>query len=211
MKMESKENLKKLYKKLKPEIKKKIKEFKENLNKEKEDIFAELSFCILTPQSKAESCWQAIEILKKENLLFYGSEEEIIKKLKKVRFKRKKARYIIQARKVFENDLKNLIKNSKDIYFLREFLIEEIKGLGMKEASHFLRNIGRGQNIAILDRHVLKNLKEFGIIKRIPETLTKKRYLEIEKKFIKFSETLGIKPDEFDLLLWAKETGFVFK
>ncbi|HOK55740.1 MAG TPA: N-glycosylase/DNA lyase [bacterium] len=210
--MESKEDLKKLYKKIKPEIKKRIKEFKDNLNKNIEDIFAELSFCILTPQSKAEICWQAIETLKKENLLFYGHESEISEKLKKVRFNKKKAKYIILARKkFFESNLKDLIKTCKDIHLLREILVKNIKGFGMKEASHFLRNIGLGDNIAILDRHILKNLKNFRIIEKIPETLTKKKYIEIEKKFINFSKKIKIKPDELDLLLWAKETGKVFK
>ena len=210
--MKTEENLKKLYKKLKPEIKKRLAEFKKKLDKSSKDLFAELAFCILTPQSKAENCWQAIEILKEENLLFYGTEGEIIEKFKKVRFNKKKANYIIQARKkFFEKDFKKLLKSSKNPYVLREFLIKNIKGIGYKEASHFLRNIGFGENIAILDRHILKNLKNYGVIKKIPKTLTKKKYLEIEKKYIKFSKELNIKPDELDLLLWAKETGYVFK
>ena len=58
----------------------------------------------------------------------------------------------------------------------------DVKGLGMKEASHFLRNVGRGKTIAILDRHILKNLKKYGAIDGVPTSLTKKRYLEIEGK-----------------------------
>ncbi len=107
--------------------------------------------------------------------------------------------------------MKNLIKKFENPFDLREFLVRNIKGLGYKEASHFLRNIGLGKNIAILDRHILKNLKELKIIKEIPESLTKRKYIEIEKKFIKFSEKIGILPEELDLVLWAKETGTIFK
>ncbi|MFN4226812.1 MAG: N-glycosylase/DNA lyase [Candidatus Ratteibacteria bacterium] len=208
--MEEIKTLKKLYKNLMPQIEKKLKEFKKNKNDE--EIFAELCFCLLTPQSKAEICWQSIEILKNQNLLFSGTEKQIIEKLKKVRFNKKKAKYIIQARKkFFQENLKDYIKNTKDIDILRKFLIKNIKGFGMKEASHFLRNIGLGDNIAILDRHILKNLKIYNVIKEIPKSLSYKRYIEIEKKFIEFAKEIGIKPAELDLLLWAKETGFVFK
>ncbi|MCM8810855.1 MAG: N-glycosylase/DNA lyase [Candidatus Omnitrophica bacterium] len=208
--MDEIKNLKEIYKKLKFEIEKRLNEFKEK--KDDKDIFAELCFCLLTPQSKAEICWQSIEILKNQNLLFSGTEKQIVEKLKKVRFNRKKARYIIEAReKFFQDNLKNFIKNTKDVYVLRKFLVKNIKGYGMKEASHFLRNIGLGDDIAILDRHILRNLKNFKVIKEIPKTITYKKYLEIEKKFIAFSDKIGIKPCELDLLLWAKETGFVFK
>jgi N-glycosylase/DNA lyase len=89
--------------------------------------------------------------------------------------------------------------------------VKKIKGIGYKEASHFLRNIGLGEKMAILDRHILKNLKNYGLIKEIPKTLTRGKYLKIEKKYIEFSKKLNIRPDELDLILWAKETGYVFK
>ncbi|MFI5201154.1 MAG: DNA lyase, partial [Candidatus Kapaibacterium sp.] len=80
----------------------------------------------------------------------------------------------------------------------------------MKEASHFLRNIGvRG--LAILDRHILKHLKRLGVIKLIPTSLTKKRYLEIEKRWKKFADRVGISIDELDLLFWSIETGEIRK
>jgi len=60
---------------------------------------------------------------------------------------------------------------------MREWLIRSIRGIGYKEASHFLRNIGLGENLAILDRHILKNLKFFGVIEEIPASLPKKNIL----------------------------------
>ncbi|MCM8784662.1 MAG: N-glycosylase/DNA lyase [Candidatus Omnitrophica bacterium] len=208
--MENIKELKEVYKKFKFEIRNRLKEFSEK--KDDKEIFAELCFCLLTPQTKAEICWQTIEMLINQNLLFYGTEKQIAENLKKIRFNKKKANYIIEARKeFFRENLKDYIKNTKDIHALRKFLVKKIKGFGMKETSHFLRNIGLGDNIAILDRHILKNLKMYNIIEEIPERLSQKKYLEIEKKFIEFSKKINIKPSELDLLLWAKETGFVFK
>ena len=89
--------------------------------------------------------------------------------------------------------------------------MKNVNGLGYKETSHFLRNIGLGKNFAILDRHILKNLKRYGVIKSIPKTLTRKKYLEIERKMKKFSEKIKIPLAELDLLFWSEETGEIFK
>ncbi|MCS7179951.1 MAG: N-glycosylase/DNA lyase [bacterium] len=187
------EKLNILYKDLKKEIERRIEEF-EYFNKKDTEIFAELCFCILTPQSKAKTCWIAIKSLMDKNLLLYGSEEEIKKELKNVRFKNKKTKYIIEARKKFFKNgrliIKSMIKKFKNNKDLREFLVKNIKGLGWKEASHFLRNVGLGEDIAIIDRHILKNLKEFKIIKKIPKTITKGIYLKIEKNLSLYQKEL---------------------
>lgn len=94
---------------------------------------------------------------------------------------------------------------------LRNALANEVMGLGMKEASHFLRNIGNGKNIAILDRHILKNLLKYRAIKQLPATLTKKKYLEIEAKMLKFSRKTKIPMVHLDLLFWSEEAGRIFK
>jgi len=86
-----------------------------------------------------------------------------------------------------------------------------VKGLGYKEASHFLRNIGLGEEFAILDRHILRNLKDLQVIPEIPATLTRKRYLEIEEKVRRLAKDIGIPMGHLDLLLWSKETGHIFK
>ena len=90
------------------------------------------------------------------------------------------------------------------------WLVETVNGLGWKEASHFLRNIGY-RNLGILDRHILKNLRYHGVLFRIPETLTLKRYRLIEKKFQRFAEEIGISLNELDLLFWSRETGSILK
>ena len=95
---------------------------------------------------------------------------------------------------------------------MREWLVENIKGYGYKEASHFLRNVGLGSDIAILDRHILKNLKRYGVIDKIPPSLgNRKIYMDIEEKMKHFSKKIKVPLEELDLLFWAQETGFVFK
>ena len=200
------------YKKKKMEIKRRLKEFEKIGNGSDEEIFAELCFCLCTPQSKAKVCGDFLEKIKRNGILFNGTESEI-KKFMKVRFRNNKSRYIVEARKLFKESGKIKIKNKLigDPKEVREWLVKNVKGLGMKEASHFLRNIGMGKNLAILDRHILKNLQKYGVINEIPKTLTKRNYLEIEQKMRQFSKRIGISMNELDLLFWSEETGEIFK
>ena len=208
-------DLLKRYEVKKTEIKKRLDEFRKIKDMEDEIIFAELAFCLCTPQSKATTCWNAVQALVKNNLLYSGEKDQIKPFLNAVRFNENKSNYIIEARELFSDgnklNMKKLIGSSKDPYKLREWLAENINGMGMKESSHFLRNIGIGNGLAILDVHILKNLKRYGVIEDMPKSLNKKKYLEIEDKMKKFAEDVGIQIDELDLLLWSEETGFVFK
>ena len=196
------------YKKKKHQIKNRLREFK-NINKGSgKEIFAELCFCLLTPQSNARHCDKAIQELKNKDLLFKGCARAIRSVLKgKSRFHNKKAGYIVNARQIFDKNIFDI----KDVKRIRENLVMSIKGIGYKEASHFLRNVGLGRDIAILDRHILKNLKNYGVIDKIPDSFVRASYLNIEDKARKFAKKVRIPLEELDLLFWSKETGEIFK
>ncbi|MCX6801529.1 MAG: N-glycosylase/DNA lyase [Candidatus Diapherotrites archaeon] len=201
----------------KREIRKRLSEFKQKWKESDESVFAELAFCLCTPQSNALKCDEAVTLAKKQGCF---SNQHALKKClhRRVRFHNNKSAYIAEARKFFERDgkleIKKILKGQgikKNHLQTRGWLALNVKGLGLKEASHFLRNIGFYENIAILDRHILKNLKALGAIKEVPKHLGKKEYFAIEKKLLAFCKKEKIKPEEFDLALWAKETGFVFR
>ena len=205
------------YKKTRPEIKKRLAEFSLLHKASDEKIFSEMCYCILTANANALRCDEAIRELEKDGLLLKGEPWHIRPVIKgKARFHNKKAEYIVGARKLFAKsgggmDIKSSL-DPKDVFNVREWLVENIKGFGYKEASHFLRNIGLGKDIAILDRHILKNLQKYGVIDKIPPSLGSRRvYLEIEDKMKGFSKKTGIPLEDMDLLFWSLQTGFVFK
>jgi len=210
------EDIFKIYSEIKPLIIKRLSEFK-NLwkNGRDKDIFAEFVFCLLTPQSKARVCWKAVLELRKKNLFFKGNADEISKNLKGVRFHNNKAKYIVYARRKFLKGerfiLKDILNNFKSVFEKREFLVKNVKGMGYKEASHFLRNTGFYEDIAVLDRHIIKNLKKLKVINEVPASLSKKKYFEIEDKMRKFSKDINIPLSHLDFILWYKETKEVFK
>jgi N-glycosylase/DNA lyase len=173
-------------------------------------IFTELVFCIFTPQSKAKSCWAAVERVCDAELLINGSAKEIAINLKGVRFHNTKARRVVEARKHLDC-FKARITGFETPFEAREWLVENINGMGYKEASHFLRNIGMGRDLAILDRHILKNLVLLGVIDEIPRHISPKKYLEIEASMKIFSDREKIPMAHLDILLWYRETGEIFK
>lgn len=195
-----------IYQQRKDEIKQRIKEFE---NRSKDEIFDEMCFCLLTPQSNAQRCWSSVIKLKNECLLKNGKEKDMIKHMNGCRFHKTKAKRLVEARKKFD-EIYAKIQKTVGEKELREWLVKNVKGYGYKESSHFMRNIGF-KNISILDRHILRCLVEYGAIKEIPKTMTKNNYLEIEQKYFDFSRQLRIEPTELDLLFWSMKTGFVFK
>ena len=204
-----------IYEKIKKDISKAISGYKKVWKGTEKEIFAEMAFCILTPQSKAKNAWQAITTLVENNLLYEGSAEEIVEYLNIVRFKNNKSRYLVEFRDLMTEDEKlqpkKILESKGNTFEKRKWILKNVKGMGLKEANHVLRNLGFGEEIAILDRHILRNLQRLNVIEEIPKTLTEKKYYEIEKAMKKYSEYSGIKMDELDLVLWYKEAGEVFK
>ncbi len=193
-----------LYKERKDVILQRLQDFKKV---KKEALFYELCFCLLTPQSNGKLCWSKVLRLKEQN--FHDQAIDPSSLIYPIRFYKNKSRYLLEMKQHYSIILEKL-QGGEESSQLREWLVKEVKGLGYKESSHFLRNIGH-THLAILDRHILRNLQAVGAIKRLPKTLTRKRYLRIEKKFLNYADKVGIPLDELDLLFWSKETGEVFK
>lgn len=177
----------------------------------KDDYFYELCYCLLTPQSKAEYADNAVNTLKKIDFLHKDINPAPILSNPKnyIRFHNNKSKHLLHAKNIFPH-IMECLEDSTDQYQKREKLVQIVLGYGMKESSHFLRNIGF-RNLAILDRHILKNLSLLNVIDEIPKTLTKNIYIEIEQKFLHFANNINIPIDELDLLFWSFQTGKILK
>ena len=204
-------SLKALYNRIGKDIDRRLNEFEEVwVAGNDEVIFTELVFCLFTPQSKAKSCWASVERICDAELILKGSAEQIARELKGVRFHNTKAARVVTAR-AYLPGLKSRIADFRSPEEAREWLVQNVNGMGYKEASHFLRNIGMGRNLAILDRHILKNLVRLGVIPEILQSLSAKKYLEIEASMREFSKREKITMAHLDILLWYREAGEIFK
>lgn len=187
---------------IKYEIDDRLNELKKNSDEKK--IFSELCFCIMTANFQAKKC---CDIQKKYEEVFDScSIKDLKKNLKNEghRFWEQRAERIVAAREK-KDELFSKI-NNKDI---RDWIVANFSGIGMKEASHFLRNIGFF-DYAIVDFHIVDLLVDEGIIER-PRTITKKKYLEIEEKLREIANKLNMSLGELDFYLWFLETGNIWK
>jgi N-glycosylase/DNA lyase len=193
--------IKAVKKKVGKQVEEKLREFEGNIRLTPEEKFLELCFCILVANMSLEKTLEAWKNIGKGFLFL--SEDRLKEKLKELGYRfYNRAEYIVADRK-FIKDLDAAVASKNP----REWLVKNVKGIGWKEASHFLRNLGF-KDFAILDRHVLKILVENKIIAK-PKALTKTFYLETEDKLRKVAEKLGISLAELDLYLFYLDAGKV--
>lgn len=187
-------------------VRTRLKEFEELGRKKEDEIFSELCFCLLTANFQAEKCIRIQKEVGRGFDLF--PEDKLAEVLKKAghRFWPQRASRIVKARECKQELCKMMNPNGKQ---MRGWLVENVHGLGMKEASHFLRNIGY-KDVAIIDFHIIDLLVDSGLIER-PKTLTKKRYLEIEDVLYSLADKVDLDLASLDLYLWYLETGKILK
>lgn len=210
------EKVKAFYAEKKAEIDRRLQDFRDVWNNGgNREIHVELSFCVLTPQSKARSAWAAITAIRDNGLLFNGTPEEIAPYLRSVRFFNNKSRFLVELREQMTKNgelvTKDFFAGLKTPLAMRDWIVKNIKGMSYKEAGHFIRNVGFGDDIAILDRHILKNLVRLGAIPEVPASLSPKVYLSIEETMRAFCSKIDIPMAAMDLLLWCMEAGEIFK
>ena len=198
------------------EIRKRLAEF-DAVWKQGDDsrLWEEMAFCFFTGGCSAQMGMNSIATIRQ--LLKKGSQEEIAAALVGVhRYPNARARYVVESRafltEQFGMQLRKRLLELEDHEQRRDWLATEkgVKGLGYKEASHYLRNIGF-KGYAILDKHVLNCLAELKIIDEPKPPNTRSRYLTIEKLLKGLAAEAGIDFDELDLVLWSMKTGKILK
>lgn len=210
------EKIKKAHAERRSEIRKRLAEF-ERIGKRGTDLnlWEEMVFCFFTGGCSARMGLNALEAVKP--IILTGEQAELAAALTGVhRYPNARSRYIVASRQFLREHcglrLRKKLRSFECPLERRDWLVKEkgIKGLGYKEASHYLRNIGF-KGYAILDKHVLNCLVELKIIDDPKPPNTRSKYLMIENKLRKLTMQTGIDFDEMDLVLWSIKTGVILK
>jgi N-glycosylase/DNA lyase len=177
----------------------------------RDEYFFELLYCLLTPQSRAAHAERAIALLRDAG--FPDVDVDPVPILRDpahyIRFHNQKGKRVLALRDAWER-LDALIAADLPSRTKRDMLAAEVNGLGMKEASHFLRNIGR-LDLAIIDRHILTHMMACGTIEEIPRSISPARYRSLEESFESLAHRFGLSMQQLDLLFWSFEEGSVRK
>ena len=100
-----------------------------------------------------------------------------------------------------EGGLKAILEAETDSSRLRATLVRVIHGMGPKQASMFLRNIGRSENLAILDSHVMRYGQFIGLFTSA-QTPAKTHYERLEEVFRQYSRRIGYSVSCVDSAIW---------
>jgi N-glycosylase/DNA lyase len=180
-----------------------------------ERLWEEMVFCFFTGGCSARMGIRSVEAVKP--ILLSGNHAELADALRgRHRYPNARAGYIVASREFLQEHcdlrLRKKLQSFTDDFERRDWLVKEkrIKGLGYKEASHYLRNIGF-KGYAILDKHILRSLAELGIIDDPKPPNTRLKYLTVEEKLKNLAEITEIDFDELDLVLWSLKTGEILK
>jgi N-glycosylase/DNA lyase len=200
------------------EIRARLDQFREVWRKgSDEQLWEELVYCIFTAGASARMGFSAVDAIRP--LLMNGEREAMTLALRNAgahRFPVERPCYIVITRNYLREHcdmaLREKLQSFADPIERRDWLAGEkqIKGLGYKESSHFLRNVGLLGH-AILDKHVMSCLLDLKVVETAKPPATRARYLETEERLLRFARDIGIDFDELDLVLWSMKTGEVLK
>ena len=203
------DELQQLYSEQQAAIRHRLEEFS---NISRSSWFYELCFCLCTPQSSAVHALQVQRVLEQEHFLMRG--HDVLHVLRDpetyIRFHNTKHKRLHDARENWHQIEQLIMQNDMSVRDQRDALADYVNGIGLKEASHYLRNIGR-RNLAIIDRHLLTNLVRCNVYSEVPAISSRKNYHAVELAFEQYSNDVGIDMDELDLLFWCAQTGHILK
>jgi N-glycosylase/DNA lyase len=210
------ERIKVVHAERRAEIRQRLTEFEDIWRFESDErLWEEMVFCFFTGGCSAKMGLRSVDAVR--HLLQNGTHEELANALSGVhRYPNARSRYIVFSRDFLRSEydmrLRERLAAFDDPQQRRDWLVREkgIKGLGYKEASHFLRNIGF-KGYAILDKHVLRCLFELELIDEPKPPNTRSKYLTAESKLRDLSKRTNIDFDEMDLVLWSMKTGAILK
>ncbi|MEZ5617526.1 MAG: hypothetical protein R3E40_04520 [Rhodocyclaceae bacterium] len=179
------------------------------------DLRRELVACVLGSQVRFETAVSALDKLKTAGLLKCswwrkikdeGFEREVYDCLSRgYRFPRARAKQLAGARDALaKKSLTIRLSEGVSPRAMRVDLIDAIPGLGPKQASMFLRNIGWSVELAILDTHVLRFMELKQLLTTAPNNIGSiAGYERAEHIAIKYADSYGEPVGYVDVAIWA--------
>jgi N-glycosylase/DNA lyase len=183
------------------------------------DVWRSLLFCVLSSQVRVSAAAKATRSVLAEVPFFETSitSSEVYERTKRIlarrdvghRFPQARSRQIANSWFAFaqiKDELYDYLDSFDTETAAREAVTQLFPGLGFKQASMFLRDIGYSDRLCIIDTHLLWYCCHMGAGYR--GALTRQKYIEIENYLLRQSDELGVAPNIFDSAIWVAVTTF---
>lgn len=124
----------------------------------------------------------------------------------RIRFGHTRARQLVQAFSHFHRNkisLVSVLEAQNSETGRRDFLVENIPGVGMKQGSMVLRDTAWATHLAIIDTHIINYMSSIHLLKpysELPKTAA--RYRHYEKQFVDHAATIGEPVARLDQAAW---------
>jgi N-glycosylase/DNA lyase len=178
-----------------------------------EEIWKQKVFCVLSSQVSAQKASTITGQIVKSVPFFDNSltlskiEEACFNFLSNgvgYRFPKSRARQISLCWFPFsqiKDEYQDYVRSFDSEEEARDQIVATFPGIGIKQASMFLRNIGASKNLAVIDVHVLFYLKACHGWEA--DQLTPKKYLMAEEILREDSSSYGLDLNVFDVIVWS--------
>lgn len=203
-----------------PDIQYRVQDFRKKYDER--SLWWELSSCILSSQVPYPLAIAAADEIDRKELLFRScsDKEWLEKKITGVltkplnvegkprayRFPIVRTRNLVQCHTIItntKNSLTELIYSFDNANEARKWFVKYIPGIGPKQASMFLRNVGISYDLAILDRHVLNYMSKLGIYSGTKISIANlKQYYKHEAILQKHAYDLSCPVGLLDWAIW---------
>lgn len=184
-------------------------------------ILKELTLCLLSSNVKYElaclyvskmessglfSKW--INIPPKFSELFEILNAPVLFNGKEVRYRfpKSKSKQLSELIYNIYNDkgaLKSILRNSTNPINARNMIVTKCCGIGNKQSSMFLRNIGFTNKLAIIDTNIIDYLKQLDIIPSNLNPNTNKKYFQIEQSYFNYAYSKNYNIETLDFAIWS--------
>lgn len=184
-------------------------------------LWSELSCCILSSQvpyalaqaASARLCESEIllddhhcpEALESALVALLLEDLQVAGEVRRYRFPASRARQLARTWTEVHREgrgLKPLLEGFGDCHAARAWLVRNAPGLGPKQASMFLRNIGATYELAVLDRHVISYMVIMGLVSDAAPTRSMPHYIRDEHILRDHAAGFGLPVGLLDWAVW---------
>jgi hypothetical protein len=166
------------------------------------ELQAFLLYCVMVAGKRDQSTRKKLDTFLSHNS-DSGTPFQYIRSLVKDRKLGQMLRRVRMGRyRVFEKAFRGVSALDPRVCTLEE--LESIPGIGPKTSRLFLLKSRLNQRYAVLDTHILRELRHRGVAAVPRSTPSKRQYARLESAVLTFCDKEGISPAEFDTLAWRK-------
>lgn len=179
-----------------------------NRQTNRRDIWFELAFCISSSQERTRRAKSAAKVLADAYDHLWASDDPLLTIQSSLaagfislRFMNRKSEHLAASWLRFREDGDRLVDVDQSFtspVAAREYLVSEFPGIGPKQASMLLRNLGWGSDLAIIDSHVLRMSRLILGDGNEPQT-----YHSLEGRLREYAEQRHISLEKLDVILWS--------